>query len=82
MNFFSKIRKAITAGFATAAGAVVSSITTNGLPSGANEWVQLIGAALVVGALAGIAVWRIPNAGPAGPGKPGRFPGTPGPLDR
>jgi hypothetical protein len=58
----NKIRKAITAGLIAAAGAVVSAITTTGLPKDSSGWLQLLGAAAGVGLAAALAVWRVPNA--------------------
>jgi hypothetical protein len=58
----SKVRKAIVAALLAAAGAVFSAITTTGAPSDSDDWVALLGAAVVVGVTAGLAVWRVPNA--------------------
>lgn len=57
----SKIRKAITAFFATAFAAALTAIVTNGAPSGASGWAGLVGTALAAGVLAAAAVWRVPN---------------------
>lgn len=58
----SKIRKALVAGLIAAAGAVVSALTTTGVPADSAGWLQLLGAAAGVGIAAALAVWRVPNA--------------------
>lgn len=58
----SKIRKAIAAFALAAAGVVVASVTTNGLPADNAGWLALLGAALGVGLAAGLAVYKVPNA--------------------
>ncbi len=68
----SKIRKAITAGLVAAAGAVVSAITTTGVPADSSGWLQLLGAAAGVGLAAALAVWRVPNAPAVAPPADGR----------
>lgn len=58
----SKTRKALTAFFASAAGAVVARVATDGMPADAAAWFALAGAAVGVGLAAAYAVWRVPNA--------------------
>lgn len=58
----SKIRKAVAAFISTAAGAVVTSIVTNGMPSNSADWFALAGTAAGVGLAAAYAVWRVRNA--------------------
>jgi len=58
----SKIRKAVTAFFTAAAGAVVAGVVTNGLPADAAAWFALVGTAAGVGLAAAYAVWRVPNS--------------------
>lgn len=58
----SKIRKAIAAFASAAAGAVLTSIATNGMPVDGEGWAALLGAAVGVGVLAALAVYGIRNA--------------------
>jgi hypothetical protein len=58
----SKIRKAVVAALTAAAGSVLTAITTHGLPTDTSGWTALLGAAVVVGLGAGLAVYGTPNA--------------------
>lgn len=58
----SKIRKAVTAFVAAAGSAVLTKVTTDGLPADSTGWLELLGAAVGFGLAAAYAVWRVPNA--------------------
>jgi hypothetical protein len=71
---FARVRKAVLAGF----GAAVSALVTAAVQKG--DWhlgLPEVGAAVVLGLAAGLAVWRVPNAGPKPPeGVTGRYTGN------
>lgn len=57
----SKIRKAIAAFVTAAAGSVVTSIATGGMPATGAGWAAVLGAAVGVGLVAALAVYGIRN---------------------
>lgn len=58
----SKIRKALVAAVTAAAGAVLSAITANGVPSTSSGWLALLSGAAGIGLAALLAVYAVPNA--------------------
>jgi hypothetical protein len=58
----SKIRKAIAAFVTAAAGSVVTSIATGGIPTTGAGWAAVLGAAAGVGLVAALAVYGVRNA--------------------
>lgn len=59
----SRIRKAIVAGLVATGGAVVSAVVEGGAPGDADAWVALVAGAVGVGVVAGLAVYKVRNAG-------------------
>lgn len=68
-----KIRKALVAGAGVAGATALASLRAD-MPTSAEGWAALVAGALVAGALAGWAVYRVPNdpANPYAIGRPGR----------
>lgn len=64
----SKWRKAMMAGVGAAVAAVAAAVWTGPdarMPETREDWVRVVGAALVAGVLAGLATYNIKNEPPA-----------------
>ena len=57
----TKIRKALIAAGTAGVAVLITGLKTE-IPQTSNGWSALIGGVIVTAALAGYAVWRVPNA--------------------
>ena len=59
----AKVRKALVSALGATAAAIITALVNGDKPETSEGWAALVGGSIGLGVVAGIATWRVPNAG-------------------